>query len=372
MATLYYKHYRPYTVEPIQDGEMPPYEAMERVLPEYQYIFHDGRPEREGNKTSPRAAPGPSTSMRPTERYEADDLEKNSMMLLDHQTKELGNYRGAVHKMGQDIIALRQQVRDLENVNSNLRQNLANYNDSSRLMLESAELDGLSKPEILSRYAAIKQTLSTQTDDLKNYKTKLQAVQNELIKKNDQEKDYLKIQKAHAAQQGVIQKLQDRLKKLKKLEETCKQQEEMIQKMESVIAKHHRDRDKLGNKSKGAQEANEALLQENKLLRTQIEDLRTQLRVSGGAANNTGDDLERMELLQALEKAEGRIAALEKQLAENSRTWGKERADLSLRLNEAEHGFGRSAGMVLHDYPIYSEKMGGSRTNLKRLSPMYR
>lgn len=56
------------SLQPIQDGEMPPYEAMERVLPEYQYIFHDGRPEREGNKTSPRAAPGPSTSMRPTER----------------------------------------------------------------------------------------------------------------------------------------------------------------------------------------------------------------------------------------------------------------------------------------------------------------
>lgn len=41
------------------------------------------------------------------------------------------------------------------------------------------------------------------------------------------------------------------------------------------------------------------------------------------------------------------------QLAENSRTWGKERADMSLRLNEAEHGFGRSGGMVLHDYPVY-------------------
>lgn len=44
------------------------------------------------------------------------------------------------------------------------------------------------------------------------------------------------------------------------------------------------------------------------------------------------------------------------QLAENSRTWGKERADMSLRLNEAEHGFGRSAGMVLHDYPVYVSK----------------
>lgn len=40
------------------------------------------------------------------------------------------------------------------------------------------------------------------------------------------------------------------------------------------------------------------------------------------------------------------------QLAENSRTWGKERANLDLKLNEAEHGFGRSTGMVIHDYPV--------------------
>ena len=70
------------------------------------------------------------------------------------------------------------------------------------------------------------------------------------LQKNDQEKEFLKIQQAHSTQQSLIQKLQERLKKMKKLEETCKQQEDMIQKMESVIARHHRDRHKLGDKSK--------------------------------------------------------------------------------------------------------------------------
>lgn len=82
----------------------------------------------------------------------SDDLDKNSLLLLDHQSKELGNYRDAVHKMGQDIIVLRNQVRDLEGVNSNLRMDLANYNDASKLMLDTSELNGLSKPEVLSRY----------------------------------------------------------------------------------------------------------------------------------------------------------------------------------------------------------------------------
>ena len=44
------------------------------------------------------------------------------------------------------------QVQELENINSQLRLNLASYNDASKLMVDSAELDGLSKPEVLSRY----------------------------------------------------------------------------------------------------------------------------------------------------------------------------------------------------------------------------
>lgn len=66
--------------------------------------------------------------------------------------KELENYRAAVQRMGQDILALRQQIRELETNNSQLRRDLANYNDASKLMIESSELDNLTKPEVMSRY----------------------------------------------------------------------------------------------------------------------------------------------------------------------------------------------------------------------------
>lgn len=357
MATMMY--YRPITVTPTKDGEMPPFTAMEQVLPEYQYIFQPG----EGAPTARSPAPGPSKKLG---GYDGDELDKNSMILVEHQSKELGNYRDAVHKMGSDIMTLRGQIRELEDINSNLRRNLASFNDASRLMVDSAELDGLTKPEILSRYAAIKQTLASQTTDLKSYKDRLQKTQNELIKKNDQEKNFLKLQKAHASQQVMIQKLQDKLKKMKKLEEACKKQESVIQQMEKVLEKHHRERGRY-QKDKASQDANEVLLQENKRLREQIDELRIQLRTAGGNAN---DDLEKMELYQALEKAEGRIASLENQLAQNSRDWGKERAGLNLRLNEAEHGFGRSTGTILHDYPVFAND-GVRKSGMKRLSPVY-
>ncbi|XP_052262939.1 coiled-coil domain-containing protein 33-like isoform X2 [Dreissena polymorpha] len=363
--TLYEQDY--HTESPIKDGEMPPFTAMESILPDYQYIFQPGEGGTHQPRTPTRTAKQP-TQPRIPEGIEGDDVDANSFLLLDHQTKELGNYRDAVHKMGADILTLRRQIQELENVNSSLRRDLANYNDASRLMIDSSELDGLTKPEVLSRYAAIKQTLSSQTMDLKAYKDKLQKAQNELIKKNDQEKNFLKTQQTLKSQQTLINQLQERLKKLKKLEEACKKQENVIQQMEKVLEKHHRDRSKY-QKDKASQDANEVLLQENKRLRETIDELRLQLRTAG--VGNPNDDLEKMELYQALEKAEGRIAALERQLAENARSWGKERAGLNLKLNEAEHGFGRSAGMVLHDYPVIGE-LGHGKSSLKRLSPVYR
>nr|XP_022315826.1 coiled-coil domain-containing protein 33-like isoform X2 [Crassostrea virginica] len=360
-------------LQPIKDGDLPPYEAMESILPDYQYIFVDpdnksGPPKTQRAPASTQM-PGGSTSMMPggpSTSTQANGLDQTSMNVLDHQMKELENYRAAIQRMGQDIVALRQQIRELEGNNSQLRRDLANYNDASKLMIESAELDNLTKPEVMSRYAALKQTLQTNSGDIQMYKDKVQKLQNELIKKNDQEKKYIKIAQSYKQQTEVITKLQEKVKKSKNVEEALKKQEKVIEKMERILEKQHRDRSKKSTDG-AAQEANEALLEENKRLRHQAEDLRDQLRF-----NNKGSDsdADKLELYQALEKAEARIQSLERQLAENSRSWGKERADMSLRLNEAEHGFGRSAGMVLHDYPVYNDKL--ARNSPRRLSPLYR
>nr|XP_011448979.2 coiled-coil domain-containing protein 33 isoform X3 [Crassostrea gigas] len=361
-------------LQPIKDGDLPPYEAMESILPDYQYIFVDP-----DNKSGPRpqqrppaATQMPSSSMMPggpSTSKQPNDLDQTSMNVLDHQMKELENYRSAVHKMGQDILALRQQIRELEANNSQLRRDLANYNDASKLMIESSELDNLTKPEVMSRYAALKQTLQTNSGDMQIYKDKVQKLQNELIKKNDQEKKYIKIAQSYKQQTEVITKLQEKLKKTRTVEEALKKQEKVIEKMERILEKQHRDRSKKSNDA--AQEANEALLEENKRLRQQADDLRDQLRFNNKGSSDSETD--KLELYQALEKAEARIQSLERQLAENSRTWGKERADMSLRLNEAEHGFGRSGGMVLHDYPVYNDKLDKlARNSPRRLSPLYR
>ncbi|KAL5018838.1 hypothetical protein ScPMuIL_004560 [Solemya velum] len=357
-APAYYlqlKRKRP--MSPIKDGEMPSLNAVESVLPDYQYIFSDPDGQRSPDMKSLRHHRPVEIRTRPT-----DELDKTSTNLLEHQLNELEHYRTAVHKMGQDILTLRQQIRELESNNSQLRRDLANYNDASRLMIDSSELDGLSKPEIMSRYAALKQTLNSQTNDIRAYKEKVQKLQNDLIKKNDDEKNYLRRSQAQMHQQELLQKYQDRVKKVRSLEEACKQQEKVIERMEKIIEKKQKDR----GKSRGdnsSQEANEALLAENRRLRQQIDDLKGQESLGKAGASET----EKLDLYQSLERAEGRIMSLEKQLAENSRQWGKERADMKIRLSEAENGLGRSTGMVLHDYPAFNEKF-----NSRHLSPLYR
>ncbi|KAK7506446.1 hypothetical protein BaRGS_00002558 [Batillaria attramentaria] len=304
---------RRHMILPIKDGELPPYDAMESILPEYQ---------------------GPP------------DLDQTSMSVMDQQMREIENYRQAVTRMGSDILALRTTIRELEGNNSKLRLDLTNYNDATRLLVDSSELDTLAKPELASRYAALKQKLASQTAELKAYKDRVQKLQNELIKKNDKEKEYLRMSHAHASQQELLQRLQEKVNKVRRLEETCRKQEKVIEKMEKIIEKQ---RDKTNSVKDMNSEANAALTEENKRLRQQMEDMRDQLNRAGKGGS---EDLEKLELYQALERAEGRIMSLEKQLSENARQWGKERADLQIRMNETEHGFGRTGGMVLHDYPL--------------------
>ena len=44
------------------------------------------------------------------------------------------------------------QVRELEAQNSQLRRDLAKYNDTTKLLMDSQDLDGLTKPELAARY----------------------------------------------------------------------------------------------------------------------------------------------------------------------------------------------------------------------------
>ena len=87
-----------------------------------------------------------------------EENDRATVYLVDYQLRELEKYRLAVHKMGSDILTLRQQIREQESVNATLRRELTNYNDATKMLLDSTEVDGLTKPELAARYGKWKET----------------------------------------------------------------------------------------------------------------------------------------------------------------------------------------------------------------------
>ena len=65
--------------------------------------------------------------------------------------QEVENYRSAMSKMAEDIIALRTQVVTLEAENSQLRTDLSLQQDLGRDLLDDTDIDVMTKAEIADR-----------------------------------------------------------------------------------------------------------------------------------------------------------------------------------------------------------------------------
>lgn len=65
--------------------------------------------------------------------------------------QELENYRSAMCKMAEDILALRTQVASLEEQNSQLRSELSMNHELGRTLLDDTDIDVMTKAEITDR-----------------------------------------------------------------------------------------------------------------------------------------------------------------------------------------------------------------------------
>ena len=135
MATLYY---RPYTTDLNTDSAETPAPNREKEsghVPGYypDYILGGEPPAPPQPAQAPTARAAIEAAPRPEEGDE--------------------RYRVAVQRMGQDILSLRQRSQGLEQENRSLRHNLHSDADSNKILLDSVELDGLPKSELVGRYS---------------------------------------------------------------------------------------------------------------------------------------------------------------------------------------------------------------------------
>uniref|UniRef100_A0A8C6E1A4 Coiled-coil domain containing 33 n=1 Tax=Moschus moschiferus TaxID=68415 RepID=A0A8C6E1A4_MOSMO len=325
--------------------------------------------------------------------------------LLDSHS-EMNNYRRAMQKMAEDILSLRKQTSVLEAENRMLRSQLA----QKEVEEESAS------PDKAQNLASMKQKLLLSELDMKKLRDEVQRLQNELIRKNDREKELLLLHQAQQPQAALLKHYQDKLQKTKALEETVRHQEKVIEKMEQVLEDKLRRRSKpLQDKPRGKPsmpfpvlsatgpppgenlpvDDNLVLLTENSRLRAELDKSRhpsvpiilqpQALPVDPGELGARGDLAERLQeteapgrsrgtlpaqdllannsdkfnLLAKLERAQSRILSLESQLVDSARRWGREKQDLATRLQEQEYGLRHPSNMVATDVPV-SDPHGGA------------
>ncbi|KAI1889468.1 hypothetical protein AGOR_G00163180 [Albula goreensis] len=386
---------------------LPSYDALAEILPEYQYLFHAPKPGPHAGQPKPRppagqdapaeSQPHPSQdshALNETYRLPANhkrnpvpefEDDPNTTEVTEHQTRELENYRTAMRKMADDIIILRRQVGQLESENSRLRSDLSLHQDLGRTLLEDTDVDVMTKAEIIDRLASLKFKLASETSAAAAQRGKVQQLQNELIKKNDSAKELVRLQRAHQQQQTALQRCQGRLARLPGLEATVRQQEKVIEKMEKLLdsklkgknkentEKSKQVRKQAGEEDSRRKEIESVLAAENSRLRMELEKLRLQpppiIIQQPMQTQEAFPDSEKLSLLSQLERANTRIRTLESQLEENSRRWGKEKQDMLTRLSEHNHGFTRTATMILHDLPLTNPSLSGPGRH-RKLDPL--
>ncbi|XP_017672221.1 PREDICTED: coiled-coil domain-containing protein 33 [Lepidothrix coronata] len=270
----------------------------------------------------------------------------------DRQELDVGSYCLALKRMAGDLLSLRRHVTSLEVENEHLRGSLASQQELGHTLLHDADLHVMTREELLDRLATLKHQLVASTAEMRRLKDRVQQLQNELIRKNDREKELVLLQRAHRLQQAMLRRCQDKVAKAKGLEETVQQQEKVIQVMERVLQEKLTRAGRSTEKPAGealSGEMHTALLAENRRLREElaraahpVAPIAPRPPALPGVLGGT----EKLSLLARLEEAQARGRVLDRQLEKAARKWGREKQELGTRLLEQENGFPHPSNLI--------------------------
>lgn len=177
--------------------------------------------------------------------------------------------------MANDIIALRQHITELQDKNSSLTLQLAQFKDASRLIHDSADLDGLTKEEIVERYAALKRKVISQSSDMETYRENIRQLKGLLIDKDTEIQKLSKDSANKDNQVKILAKLRETQNKAEKYKTAIEQQEKVIEKLEKVLQKTSNRTSSSSTAVQPSDKHNErleALLAENRRLKDQLHD----------------------------------------------------------------------------------------------------
>ncbi|XP_072291764.1 coiled-coil domain-containing protein 33 [Eucyclogobius newberryi] len=139
-------------------------------------------------------------------------------------------------RMAADMISLRTQLVALQTENSRLRTHLAEHEDPGLDLLRDTDLDVMTKAEMADRIASLSCRLSCERSQSAAQSDRILQLQNQLIRKNDSEKELLKLKAVLQRQPGFGQQEQRRMREL---EATVRHQGKVIERMERAQQSYH-------------------------------------------------------------------------------------------------------------------------------------
>ncbi|XP_040198950.1 coiled-coil domain-containing protein 33 [Rana temporaria] len=340
-----------------KDGpSFPSYNALADILPD-PWIQQTPREQKPANTA--RLPELPNTSF--PQQHLSNNVELPADPVMEHQEQELANYRLAMQRMADDIITLRRQMSGLEAENSTLRSERSLNEDLGRTLLSDTDIDVMTKAELADRLVTLKQKLASETSELRGMRDRVQQLQNELVRRNDREKELLLLQRAHQQQQTVLNQYHQRLGRAKNLQDTVRKQEKVIEKMEKLLDNKLRDEKKsrIDKGDRGVRvdtlqgEVYSTLLAENARLREELDNARQPTTVFTQIlpVPEQLTDSEKFSLLSKLEKSQARVQSLERELEESARRWGRDKQQHLTQISEQQMGFSRTQTTILHHFP---------------------
>ena len=305
----------------IKPNKLPSDQAMDVVLPQVA-----------SNHDNPKTTDTtPAATAKPTQRpvMESD--------VYVHLVSEVKEYRLAINRMGEDILGLRSENTRLREELNRLQQVIATSENTH--VVETTELETCSKLELIHKLSELYQKYTTLSATNSSNKQEVQLLRNVCIQKNDLEKEYVKLQNAHTAQQKIIQKLQGKVDKYRRYSQTIQDREVVINKLETLLEQQI-------NKQHGPTDAQVFLSEENARLRAQLRQLEEDIVDQANAKQNDSKLIEQLEQLQKanplatfdsdvaekLERSEARVKALQEQLQLNASEWGIQKTQMEIEI----------------------------------------
>ncbi|CAN8187939.1 unnamed protein product [Coccothraustes coccothraustes] len=257
-----------------------------------------------------------------------------------------GSHRLALQRMAGDLLSLRRRVASLEAENGHLRHSLARLREPAPL--RGTELDVLTRDELLDRLATLSRELAAGAAELRALRDRVQRLQNELIRKNDREKELVLLQRRQRQQQRLaLRRCRDTAAEAGALQRALRQQDKVIEAMERLLLRD-RSAERAAGGCGGQRHSGDVPRGDRgdtapgwpRCRGDPDPPLPCPQRLAGAG--------EKLELLAQLERAQGRARVLERQLQEAARSWARGQQELGTRLREREHGL----ALCLSSVPI--------------------